>query len=329
MASGQMSQNHNVPATIEDKPLTARDLLQVLHGHEFQEIINSAVKPLIESQNNRISQLETDHTHTRNLVVAQGQEITRLKNDLLQMKQSTTGLQQKVGIQERNERLKHLKVTGLQGTNPMELANNFVNLAKTSLALQLSTDEFAVRMSVKMPARSATIVFSNYWKRTMCYDRRTQLKGSNIFITEDLNPEESKLFYECRQLRKRRIIQNTWTRNNKIYIRRSFNSDSQQIDKISDLDQLNLDPQPTAIPRTDTNSPSTSMNGQPIATSSAISTRSSYHSLSDKDSTPNISNVSISSTQAFNGFTAKDILTAQQKHDNTRKELNHIMNNDH
>ena len=94
---------HNVPATIEDKPLTERDLLQVLHGHEFQEIINSAVKPLIESQNNRISQLETDHAHTRNLVVAQSQEITRLKNDLLQMKRSTTGLQQKVGIQERNE----------------------------------------------------------------------------------------------------------------------------------------------------------------------------------------------------------------------------------
>ena len=90
---------HNVPATIEDTP---RDLLQVLHGHEFHEIINSAVKPLIESQNNRISQLETDHAHTINLV-AQSQEITRLKNDLLKMKRSTTGLQQKVGIQERNE----------------------------------------------------------------------------------------------------------------------------------------------------------------------------------------------------------------------------------
>ena len=121
-------------------------------------------------------------------------------------------------------RLKHLKVTGLQGTNPLELTNNFVDLAKTSLSLQLSTDEFAVLMSAKMPTRSATIVFSNYWKRNMCYNRRTQLKGSNIFIIEYLNPEESKLFYECRQLRKGKIIQNTWTRNNKIYIRRSFNS---------------------------------------------------------------------------------------------------------
>ena len=59
-----------------------------------------------------------------------------------------------------------------------------------------------------------------FWDAQLIYSQRVrQLKDKNIYISEDLTMAESNLFYKARQLKKKKIIHSTWTKEGKIYVR--------------------------------------------------------------------------------------------------------------
>ena len=84
------------------------------------------------------------------------------------------------------------------------------------------------------------ITLHSIWEAKAIYrDRVRALKNTGIYIAEDLNKDESSIFYQARQLRKSKKIESTWTENGDTFIREQPGSPSrilQQNDPI--LDQL-------------------------------------------------------------------------------------------
>ena len=64
------------------------------------------------------------------------------------------------------------------------------------------------------------VTFNSIWDARSIYrDRIKMLKNSDIYVSEDLTKNESKLFYMARSLKKRKHINNTWTEEGATYIK--------------------------------------------------------------------------------------------------------------
>ena len=67
------------------------------------------------------------------------------------------------------------------------------------------------------------LTFKSFWDSNQIYNQRLQkLRNQNIFISEDLSPSESSLFFKARQLRKANIILSTWTKDGKTFVRKDI-----------------------------------------------------------------------------------------------------------
>jgi hypothetical protein len=66
---------------------------------------------------------------------------------------------------------------------------------------------------------------NSVWEANAIYRDRVQaLRNTGIFISEDLNKEEAYLFYIARQLKKKKVILNTWTVNGDVFIKENITS---------------------------------------------------------------------------------------------------------
>ena len=90
----------------------------------------------------------------------------------------------------------------------------------------------------------------------MCYDRRSNLKGTQVFMSEDLSKQDAKLFYLARQLKKNKVIFDTWTRGNRIFVKKYRLHNSVQINSEKELDEMVLQIQNQSIPPTERKSSS-------------------------------------------------------------------------
>ncbi len=128
----------------------------------------------------------------------------------------TKQVEEKLNVQDKHYRSNNLKVTGLTG-NIDEKKEKFITIAKDKLSVDIEQTEIT---PMRMP-REGPVIFRliNAWKRVLCYNRRSKLKGSNLYISEDLTQEQSKIFYQARQLRTVGKIFDPWTRNGTTMIR--------------------------------------------------------------------------------------------------------------
>lgn len=66
-----------------------------------------------------------------------------------------------------------------------------------------------------------------------------KLKGTNIYVNERLTRNTSNIARRARELRKQGKIENTWTRDGKVHIKKDKNSDKTQIVKsLNELDSI-------------------------------------------------------------------------------------------
>lgn len=91
--------------------------------------------------------------------------------------------------------------------------------------------------------QTAIISFSNIWKRREVYSRKTQLRDTQVFISEDLPKEESALLFECRKLRRERLIKTCYSKDLAVFIRTNLGSEVQITSK-SDLQKYSTDSTP-------------------------------------------------------------------------------------
>ena len=58
-----------------------------------------------------------------------------------------------------------------------------------------------------------------YLEKRKIYTAQDSLRGTNVFVSEDISATQRSLFYQCRQLRKIKAIKDTWTQELSIYVR--------------------------------------------------------------------------------------------------------------
>ena len=99
------------------------------------------------------------------------------------------------------------------------------------------------------------VIFHSVLEANIIYKDRVQaLRNTRIYVQEDLTREESYLFYKARQLKKRKIISQTWTENGTVYIKENTDSHPQIMSENSPLVHENINspinPQTTQDPST-------------------------------------------------------------------------------
>ena len=62
-------------------------------------------------------------------------------------------------------------------------------------------------------------------KRDLMMGRKT-LKGSRIFVNEQLTKKNAGLFKKARELRRNGVIDSTWTYNGRVFVKKDTNSNS-------------------------------------------------------------------------------------------------------
>ena len=76
----------------------------------------------------------------------------------------------------------------------LSLAKKFIELAKSKLDVEIPSDELVVRKTGKESA-PARLIFTNIWSRNMCYERKTKLRGTETFLSENLAPDDAILCF--------------------------------------------------------------------------------------------------------------------------------------
>lgn len=107
------------------------------------------------------------------------------------------------------------------------MAQNFIQTInqrmETAYSVQDILDIHSMRPKSTNSANDGTNIvvrFNNRRTRDEIYFKRKFLKGSKIFINEHLTASNSKLFKAARDARSQHRIDNTWTKNCKIFIKK-------------------------------------------------------------------------------------------------------------
>ena len=159
--------------------------------------------------------------------------------------------------ENKKVQLNTLIISGLNEENPKE---EFVETTKNKLNIELKTSpwrsgngnsrrhangpEMAKTESPKGKPRgkpqlrkwrnhSLSSNSTTYGKKRELYSARGGLRGTDVFMSEDISVKQRALFYQCRQLRKKREIKQTWTQDLVVYI---LTHDGEKIVVNSDAD---------------------------------------------------------------------------------------------
>ena len=232
-----------------EKPLTEQSFIKICGSKMFGDVIAQILGPMIEPLRSEINTLRSSNRACRD-------ELAKLKQHTTKQDQRIAQLEDKIQSNEQIERIHNLRFTGMPSDverckeKVIEIATNNLSTAITGSDFQINNIQMRAQKPVPVskmadptPAEAAkndlkhenheenkdsstiTVRFNNVWQRRKIYANRFR-SGSNIFITEDLTREQSKLFYTCRQAKKKNQIKNTWTLNNKIFV---LTNDDQKI----------------------------------------------------------------------------------------------------
>ena len=267
----------------QEKPLLTKTDLQMISRH-----ILAAVNPLLDV-------LKADINSTRQQFQQAFQhqqlELTRMKGtvaahekQIRMQAEEIRRMKTKQDREERSDRQKTIIVQGLEKENPTE---HFLKTVKEKLDIDLKNTEFSLETkefrkrtnkdektrrqnstsgnssgkeaNQKSPIETKTVVtvtFSSVWRKREVYSTRAGLRGTNVFLSEDLSASQCAIFFKCRELRRKNKIKSTWTHDLKIWIRDN-NDQKTEITTESDLDFIvsqsePLPPPPPPLPPTGT-----------------------------------------------------------------------------
>ncbi len=265
--------------------LTTESFMEIIKSPEYTNVITAAIEPIVSRLEKRIENLESKLEKTNKVVRNQALEINKLKKDVLALTETSDNLQKDVYTHKRNERLKNLRVAGIKGSEN-DIKTSFIALAREKLEVDLQDDELSVRKTGKDTA-PAQLLFTNIWKRNMCFQKKTKLRGTDTYLSEDLTPEDAKVFYEARKLRKEGKIAATWTNRNAVFVKTVETSIPMAVTNLDNLKKL----------------------VQPERGSNL----SFYDARDSEDDT------------SFNGFTAMDITEAEDKNRLILKKVEELL----
>ena len=221
----------NQPETIE--PRFENSILQCFQSPEFARSIITALQPVLD-------EIKKDINENRNLIndqkikiEEQEKKINDLQKKLQDQQKKITTCEVKSGQWEKDKRQNVLRVVGLDYGKKGD--EDFVKIIKEKMNINLNANDYIIGdVGVNKATQSRPndqennknvklITFYNIWKKRELYYQRSTLKGTNIYMNEELNKEEQGIFYQCRKMKKEGMIAATWTKNLNIICKNNEN----------------------------------------------------------------------------------------------------------
>jgi uncharacterized protein YdcH (DUF465 family) len=149
-------------------------------------------------------------------------------------------LENTIDRMEQYSRRNTIRISGVRETDTTKTTDIAVSLLKEKMNIHVNQWDIigCHRLGrVSNPGRPRTIIlkFAQYRKKNEVIQSRRHLKGTRIFINDDLTQRRAKMFKQTRYLKKKpRIIKDCWTVNGTIWIKTNEDRTC-QIDTLSDL----------------------------------------------------------------------------------------------
>ena len=155
----------------------------------------------------------------------------------------------KLEVQEQYSRRNCLRIHGITESQNESTDDIVIKLAKDKMNLFISPDQIdrSHRITPRLNAnlerptsrtkpRSIIVKFACYNTRDKFYRARTSLKGTGIFVNEDLTPEKQNLFSSVRRHER---VKRSWTLDGKILVI-DVNDRKWHINSSTDLGNYNI-----------------------------------------------------------------------------------------
>ena len=209
-----------------DLIVTKADILNCLTSDNFMDAIIKTLQPIFDKLS---AEIDTINLKLRD----QDDEISRLKATVALQEERLNTMESTLDEQPNRRSEDNsgaLRVIGLP-EDCQEAKAKLVAVVKENMGIDVQNDDITVvpletqntlattPTSLETAQNVALVKFKCESMKRKLYRNRTKLKGTNIYVGELLNREQQKLFFECRKLKKLGKIMNTWTDDQKVFVK--------------------------------------------------------------------------------------------------------------
>jgi hypothetical protein len=192
--------------------------------------------------------LETENEKLKTLVVEQGKRIKKLEAD-------NDMLNKRMNAYEQYSRRSNVQINNIPSVQGESIEAIVCEMGqKVGVPIVFNTDvQAAHRVPTKGTVEPIIVKFTNRQVRNkfIIEARKAKLQcnqlestknllfsagsQSKIFVSDHLTPANAKIFYEARKIVKEKKAKSTWTRDGKIFIKKTDQSEAVEIGLMSDL----------------------------------------------------------------------------------------------
>ena len=162
-------------------------------------------------------------------------EKTAIQDDRL------TSLEKWADNTEQEARNQNMVIRGLNTMNVQDerqLASYVATTLSRKLDMKLTTDDIRFVIALgkeKNVNRPVKVAFHDRRARDFIFKKRNLLRGTNIWICDDLTAKRSKLAYTARQAAKQNENFKTWTFEGRVFFKMAEDAEPTRIDDEADL----------------------------------------------------------------------------------------------
>jgi hypothetical protein len=163
------------------------------------------------------------------------EEQNKQKEEQHKQRESMENVLNKIDNLEQDKRLNNLLIRGIHpgGGN---LKQNCISTLNKEMKVRLKTADLVYVTPIgKSEDKLVKLAFSDAKAREEVYSARSKLKGKDLWVTEDLTPKKSTLYYKARQCIKEGLGALTWTNNGKIFLKSTTTAKPKIINSEDDL----------------------------------------------------------------------------------------------
>ena len=147
-------------------------------------------------------------------------------------------VEKKIDDSDQRERAKNIIITGVPEGQYFVQKSIELMRSKMNIVVSRSDIKYGVRLGVEkddnknLPVR---IVFKEIETKTRIYKSRTKLKGTSIWIAEDLTPRRSELAFKAREAVRQNKAAQTWTFGGTIFLKTKSKSRPHKVATENDI----------------------------------------------------------------------------------------------
>ena len=178
-------------------------------------------------------------------IQAKTAEIKKLDQEMMSMNKEIRSFQRVIEEQEQYSRRNCLRFHGIEETSGENTDQLVISLVKDKMEIDLRPEDLDRSHRVPLrshqrssegrsPVKPIIVKFSRYNVRREVYAARSLLKGTRIYVHEDLTRERSDLLFKARELQN---VARTWTYDGRIFALTKDNR-KVKITKESDLERI-------------------------------------------------------------------------------------------